>query len=47
MNLRAAELLIGHAKVKGTVRYLGIAVDDVLEMEETQRHEAAEASRPT
>lgn len=29
-NLRAVQLLLGHAKVESTVRYLGIEVDDAL-----------------
>lgn len=33
-NLRAVQLLLGHAKVESTVRYLGIEVDDALEMAE-------------
>ena len=32
-NLRAVRLLLGHAKIE-TVRYLGIEVDDALEMAE-------------
>jgi integrase len=32
-NLRAVQLLLGHAKIE-TVRYLGIEVDDALEMAE-------------
>jgi integrase len=32
-NLRAVQLLLGH-KIESTVRYLGIAVDDALEMAE-------------
>jgi len=32
-NLRAVQLL-GHAKLESTVRYLGIEVDDALEMAE-------------
>ena len=36
-NLRAVLLLLGHAKIESTVRYLGIDVDDALEMaEETE-----------
>ncbi len=31
-NLGAIQLLLGHAKLESTVRYLGIKVDDVLEM---------------
>ncbi len=33
-NLRAVQLLIGHTKLESTVRYLGIEVDDALEMAE-------------
>ena len=33
-NLRAVQLLLGHAKLESTVRYLGIEVDDALEMSE-------------
>jgi len=33
-NLRAVQLLFGHAKLESTVRYLGIEVDDALEMAE-------------
>jgi len=33
-NLRAIQLLLGHTKVESTVRYLGIEVDDALEMAE-------------
>ncbi len=29
-NLRACQLLLGHAKLESTVRYLGIEVDDAL-----------------
>jgi integrase len=29
-NLRALQLLLGHAKIESTVRYLGIEVDDAL-----------------
>ncbi|HJP98402.1 MAG TPA: tyrosine-type recombinase/integrase [Rhodanobacteraceae bacterium] len=32
--LRAVQLLLGHAKVESTVRYLGIEVDDALQMAE-------------
>ncbi|MBN9474148.1 MAG: hypothetical protein ABS43_00505 [Bordetella sp. SCN 67-23] len=31
-NLRAVKLLLGHTKLESTVRYLGIEVDDALEM---------------
>ena len=33
-NLRAVQLLLGHAKLERTVRYLGIEVDDALEIAE-------------
>lgn len=33
-NLRAVQLLPGHSKLESTVRYLGIEVDDALEMAE-------------
>ena len=31
-NLRSVQLLLGHTKIESTVRYLGIEVDDALEM---------------
>ncbi len=33
-NLRACQLLLGHRKLESTFRYLGIEVDDALEMSE-------------
>jgi site-specific recombinase XerD len=33
-NLRAVALLFGHSKLESTVRYLGIEVNDALEMAE-------------
>lgn len=33
-NLRAVQLLLGHSKVESTVRYLGIELDDALEIAE-------------
>lgn len=33
-NLRAVQLLLGHCKLESTVRYLGIEVDDALEIAE-------------
>jgi integrase len=33
-NLRACQLLLGHTKLESTVRYLGIEVDDALEVSE-------------
>lgn len=33
-NLRACQLLLGHTKLESTVRYLGVEVDDALELSE-------------
>jgi integrase len=33
-NLSAVQLLLGHSKLESTVRYLGIKVDDALEIAE-------------
>ncbi len=33
-NLRAVQLLLGHRSLESTVRYLGIEIDDGLEMAE-------------
>jgi integrase len=33
-NLRAVQLLLGHSKLDSTVQYLGIEIDDALEMSE-------------
>ena len=33
-NLRAVQLLLCHAKIESTVRYLGIEVDDALTLSE-------------
>ena len=33
-NIRAVQILLGHTKLESTVRYLGIEVDDALEMAE-------------
>jgi integrase len=33
-NLRVVQLLLGHNKLESTVRYLGIEVDDALEIAE-------------
>jgi len=33
-NLRAVQLLLGHTRLESTVRYLGIEVDDALEISE-------------
>ncbi|RLM24088.1 hypothetical protein BIY28_05535 [Brenneria goodwinii] len=34
-NLRVLQLLLGHKKLESTVRYLGIEVDDALEISES------------
>jgi len=33
-NMRAVQLLLGHTKIESTVRYLGVEVDDALDMAE-------------
>jgi integrase len=33
-NLRAVQILLGHSKLDSTVRYLGIEVDDALDLAE-------------
>jgi integrase len=33
-NLRAVQILLGHSKLESTVRYLGIEIDDALEISE-------------
>jgi integrase len=40
-NLRACQLLLGHTKLESTVRYLGVEVDDALQLSE-----ALELERP-
>ena len=33
-NLRAVQILLGHTKIESTVRYLGVEVNDALEIAE-------------
>lgn len=33
-NMRACQLLLGHTKLESTVRYLGVELDDALELSE-------------
>ena len=33
-NLRAVQSLLGHTKLESTVKYLGVEVDDALELSE-------------
>lgn len=33
-NLRAVQILLGHVKIESTVRYLGVDVEDALELSE-------------
>lgn len=44
-NLRAVQLLLGHTKLESTVRYLGIEVEDALEMAEQTDAQPKEAGR--
>ncbi|GGK55623.1 hypothetical protein GCM10011322_47820 [Salinarimonas ramus] len=33
-NIRAVQLLLGHAKLESTVRYLGVEIEDALSIAE-------------
>jgi hypothetical protein len=44
-NLRAVQLLLGHTKLESTVRYLGIEVDDALEIAEQTEVQSDRAGR--
>jgi len=33
-NIRVVQLLLGHSKLESTIRYLGVEVDDALEVSE-------------
>jgi integrase len=33
-NLRAVQLLLGHTKIESTVKYLGVEIDDAIEIAE-------------
>jgi hypothetical protein len=46
-NLRAVQLLLGHTKLESTVRYLGIEVDDGLEISEQTENLVAFPGGPT
>jgi len=39
-NLRACQLLLSHTKLESTVRYIGVEVDDALELAESLELEA-------
>ena len=34
INIRAVQILLGHTKLESTVRYIGIEVEDALEISE-------------
>ena len=44
-NLRAVQLLLGHTKLESTVRYLGIEVDDALEIAEQTEVSSCQGGR--
>ncbi len=43
-NLRAVQILLGHAKIDSTVRYLGVDVEDALELADELRCEQTHGS---
>jgi site-specific recombinase XerC len=45
-NLRAVQLLLGHTKLESTVRYLGIEVDDALNIAEAAKTRQGALSQP-
>ena len=36
-NLRAVQILLGHTKIENTVRYVGVEVEDALELAEATK----------
>lgn len=44
-NLRAVQLLLGHSKLESTVRYLGIEVDEALEIRNKPRSDLCSRCR--
>ncbi|MGE8940831.1 hypothetical protein ACO2I3_02860 [Leptospira interrogans] len=44
-NLRAVQLLLGHSKIESTVQYLGIKLDDAIEIAEWSAPGAVPSSK--